>query len=329
MPDDMNSLNTDLNSAQEDWNTLADIIGKKYNDAYQKHSDVLDGIKRVRQAEIDRYYFVLGLVCTAVTGGVAAGLMAPWVKDAGPAAAKEFAKRVFSDVAARNATATVTRQMAQGIVGRIVAPSGEAGGGAFTPQVPNPLSFYLGMKTQLGICFAEFRKQLGELSDHFKHRNDAFLVEVVKKNCPLFTDRPSPANLSQMAGSIDMYNAIEASMWIAWANVRDMDYWNTAYDRIEAGDGNQYKIMDAIIDAQHLDPILERFNEMLLGHRVSMAVNGERILDIRKLRKLNLSVLHTFRGMPAGSFAGFSNMSAAVQSLADARTKKFRPLYKR
>lgn len=334
----LGDLDQALTDAREAWETLADVLGKQYNDAYKLHSDALGKMREARKAEIETQYFILGLVCVAVSGGIAGGLMAPFIKEAGKGIADATVRKLA--IMAANAASTMARQGVQGgtqAILRGIQP--DVGSGPYTPSVDDPFGFYLGMKTQLGICFMKIKEDLRALasSKTWDHRLDSWLLDAFQKSCVLISDMPESSYVAHINLTHKVQAAMELAMWVAWANVRDMDYWNKAYGVIESGgspdasskggppdDSKKY-----VIDAERLDPVMDRMVELLVSNKVSLLLNGgRRILDIRKLQKLDLSILDIFKAMPKVSFGGLSGGSG-LASMTPQSFEQFRPLYKR
>ena len=74
---------TELNTAQQRWETLADILGAGYNLAYNRHKGALDQVRDAMLAQAQLQYFVLSLLVVSFAGGLPGGLIAPWVVGAG------------------------------------------------------------------------------------------------------------------------------------------------------------------------------------------------------------------------------------------------------
>jgi hypothetical protein len=79
----LHELMDELNTAQNQWNTYATQLGRGYKTAYELHQKAIGKINDNLKLKAEQAYWLLSLLCVAFAGGVAGGLMAPWVTKAG------------------------------------------------------------------------------------------------------------------------------------------------------------------------------------------------------------------------------------------------------
>ena len=315
-------LDVDLLKAKVAWDTLAETIGAKYTVAYAAHKDVLEATENARKAELEQYYFILGLVAVAVSGGLAGGLMAPWVKGAG-----DF----VAGIVIRNAISGMSRQIVQRLYQRVVqlAQQNAVSSSPYTPKVQDPLLYYQNMKTELGLCFTGVLSAIDDLttSKEWDHRHDKQLADNFRKTCVLITDQPDFGYMNHLKRSGTVERAMELAMWVAWANARDMKYWTEAYNMLDKGDVSEG--IKYFSDARdHLGLVLDEMSNLLVENKVSMDWRGNKILDIRKLQKLDMSILDVYKGLPGATFDGLK-VGNGRNVLNAGPIQQVRPHYKR
>jgi hypothetical protein len=246
-----------INTAQDQWFTYADQLARGYNAAYGWHQKTLDDIDAELKLKAEQTYWLLSLLCVAFAGGVAGGLMAPWVNAAGKAAAD--AAKATTQVVVRNKVSATIANSAQGIVQKvtdIAKPEVKP----FVPAVKDRFTFFLDMHGELGKCFSDLRKAVqedtkdadgGEFSlEGAKQQVEKYMSTPLLKYSPTSDDLPDETVVARDA---------ELGMWIAWAGCRDIDYWNKAIADWTGGfggwvqPGNEY-----LEDAEKFQPVVDR-----------------------------------------------------------------------
>ena len=275
---EINKLMADLSTAQFQWNTYATQLGRGYTAAYQEHEDAIKKINEQYRLAAEAAYWVLSLLCVSAAGGVAGGLMAPWATRAGLVAARTTVSETIQ---------SMTGQIAQ--KGLDATKPAEAG---FKPVVKSPLLYFQDMLGEIGICFSALRDELEAWMKSVDEDTwpanpsdgiNKFLQAPIIKDYPRTKDMPNEKKLAREA---------EIGMWIAWANVRDIDYWKTRIDTVSdkwAGRRTKGLHMD---DLRKLQPVVDRLRTLeaaALGTRTvekPMVVGSmkETFLDITRLR---------------------------------------------
>jgi hypothetical protein len=247
----IDALTEQLNSAQFQWNTYATQLGRGYTTAYKFHQKAIDDINENLRLKAESSYWLLSLLCVAFAGGVAGGLMAPWVTKAG---------QVTSQLIIRNKLSAAT---ANGISG-VVQKGTDAAKPSTTPLVPavkDPLSYWQDMLGEIGLCFSHLRADIEtemKLADagQFSVDDANKLVEITMHD-PLLADSPTD---DAMPDEVILAREAEMGMWIAWANDRDLTYWNKAIDHIAKGvqpSGDDY-----YEDAAQFQPAVDRMRAL-------------------------------------------------------------------
>jgi len=107
------------------------------------------------------------------------------------------------------------------------------------------------------------------------------------KDSPLIRDVPKKMPDEKMVA-----REAELGMWIAWASVRDIDYWKTRYDAFRDGvDANRTEGY-YMIELRRMQPIIDRLHHLgainlgttVVRKNLMIGSSEERILDINKLR---------------------------------------------
>jgi hypothetical protein len=247
----IDALTEQLNSAQFQWNTYATQLGRGYTTAYKFHQKAIDDINENLRLKAESSYWLLSLLCVAFAGGVAGGLMAPWVTKAG---------QVTSQLIIRNKLSAAT---ANGISG-VVQKGTDAAKPSTTPLVPavkDPLSYWQDMLGEIGLCFSHLRADIEtemKLADAGQFSvGDANKLVEISMHDPLLKDSPSDDDMPDE--SLVAHEA-EMGMWIAWAAARDLTYWNRAIASISYGvqpSGNKY-----YEDATQFQPAVDRLRAL-------------------------------------------------------------------
>jgi hypothetical protein len=137
----------ELNTAQNQWNTYATQLCRGYTTAYGLHQKAIDDVNEKLRLKAESAYWLLSLFCVAFAGGVAGGLMAPWVAKAGETASK---------IVLRNKLSATTA----GTVSNLVQKGTDVAKPSTTPLVPavgSPLSYWQNMLGEIGLCFSHLR----------------------------------------------------------------------------------------------------------------------------------------------------------------------------
>jgi hypothetical protein len=274
----------ECNTAQNQWNTYATQLGRGYTTAYALQKDAIDNINKNLQLKAESAYWLLSLLCVAFAGGVAGGLMAPWVSKAGTATAQLIVRNKLSAGAANSV---------QGIVQKVT----DVAKPSTTPLVPavkDPLTYWQDMLGEIGLCFSHLRGAIettekaaddfGFSVDDANELVDDLLLDPLFKNSPSDDNMPDASLVAREA---------EVGMWIAWAAARDLTYWNRAVaimaNRVVAASTN----MDYLEDARQFQPALDRLKALgldaLMAGSISVRViykaarPPERVINIPSL----------------------------------------------
>jgi hypothetical protein len=293
----------DLSTAQHQWNTYAERLGQAYTQAYLEHERALGNAAEKLKASSEAMYFVLSLYCVAFAGGLAGGLMAPWVGKAGENTASVILRTTISETA---------QSMTGGVLQRGIDATKSSGGSAFSPASTNPLLYYQKMKDEIGTCFSIIRDKL---EDTVKLADDPSKplppgmdelgwgkrVREIFSAIPIIKDYPRTNNLPNVK---EAERQAELGMWIAWANIRDISYWNTRMDALSDGlEWGHRKEGLYAQEARQLSSVLDRLAILGEGPRASLTFTKgmggrlkETILNIPKLAMLGKHLGGTFFG---------------------------------
>ena len=94
-----NVLSEKLNSSHLQWTTYATQLGRCYTRAYEEHEKTLTDVGEKYRLAAESAYWVLSLFCVAFAGGIAGGLMAPWVNGVGKVIATNTFKSTINHFA--------------------------------------------------------------------------------------------------------------------------------------------------------------------------------------------------------------------------------------
>jgi hypothetical protein len=259
----------ELDTAQHQWNTYADILGAGYTDAYHEHKDALDEIFRARMIGSEIFYFLFSGLAVGLAGGLVGGLMIPYMKKAGEDAAKKFLSEVVRGVA-QEAGKRVEMVPARWVE----VASGRKTPSDFQPAGNEPMQYYLGIKSELGLCFSRIRDRVLEYKDHANNNNlsarDGEIMLDHFRRGDLLKNKPST---DDMPVKWEVHREAEIGMWIAWSHVFDIAYW-----KIHAKDATDGIVVPGVnvptYSLKEYDPIFERLNILGVGHLVSMYVEA-------------------------------------------------------
>ena len=241
----------ELNTAQNQWNTYATQLGRGYTAAYGLHQKAIDDINEKLRLNAELAYWVLSLLCVAFAGGLAGGLMAPWVAKAGESASRIVLRNKLSAMTAGSASSLVQK-------GTDVAKPSTT---PLVPAVKTPLSYWQDMLGEIGLCFSHLRGAVetqmkaadaGQCSvDHAGELVEEFMDHSLLKDSPSDENMPDESLVAREA---------EMGMWIAWAGDRDLTYWNKAVIHMAKGvqpSGDNY-----FEDAQQFQPAVARLRAL-------------------------------------------------------------------
>ena len=321
-----------LDTAHLQWNTYATQLGRGYTAAYKTHEKVLKEMEEHKRASSDAQYFLLSLLCVGFAGGLVGGLLAPWVEKAGENIAKQIIRTAMSETT-------------QSVVG-IELQTGldthkeiqlKSSGGTYSPKATDPLLYHQTIHGEVGMFFSTLRDEVENQmrwqdspvrdsnfstgkadSNQVRGWGERFLQIPILRDYPRTADMPNETVVERQA---------EIGMWIAWANVRAIDYWTKAIKAVSDGvQGNaEYKYL---VDFQSLFPVQRRLMKLGVDKQVTFDTRyGSKswtIMDINKLRSLGHHL--------GGPF--FSKVADVVKSSASARAElsnlvSIKPIYKR
>ena len=264
MYNEIKSIYDELPQIQHDWNTYATQLGRGYTKAFENHDMALKGAFENYKLHSQVQYWVLSLVCVAFAGGVAGGLMAPWVEGQ----AELLLQRTFIGTRSNIVTGLVQKTFD--------LHGSNAAANAFTPSIKSPLLYYQDMLGELGLFFTKLREDLKgfmqeagyaenrigtitELSyrakiEDFKPSFEEHIGKIRKlpiiANRPTSDDMPVPDRVARSA---------EIAMWIGWANVRDIAYWQR---KLTTSVEHRAGFMTTGSELRTLDPILSRLEDL-------------------------------------------------------------------
>jgi hypothetical protein len=343
----LHDLQSELTGAKTQWEYLEDRVANGYKDGYKLHKGALDEMRHTKQASREALMFVLSVLSVGFAGGVIGSLFAPWAR------AAQNSTAVF---AIRTGVQDATKRLTQESLKKVIPDKPKDPGGNGTPYVPvSPEAFdhYLDTKEELDGCFAIMNDYVQRLIDQSnverwsRDVGQAFL-DSFRKNCALLRDKPHPNK--DLPARDAVAKAAELAMWVAWANERDMPWWNVRYNVLEAGpepmgysddakskfhdevrrqgglfkgkDGTTYDMGNynwALRDANELDPVAMRMIDLQKWSETRGKFGFESdpnlVLDLRKLRKLRLDAM---AGLP---FARMKGLDLSILTNAQQRGK--------
>jgi len=276
-------LEGDISTAQDQWNTYATILGAAYKKAFEEHRDAIKKVQEKYRLAAESAYWVLSLLCVSHAGGVVGGLMAPWVARAGEKAAKRIGITMTNGISGTFSQGA--QMLAQRGVDKSKSPDAE-----FKPPMKDPVDFWQDLLIEIGLACSTLRRDIEGWMKDLDRESKAPIphLETARvRQSPLLRDypltMPDKAKLEQEA---------ELGLWIAWANVRDVDYWKTRVDTVSTTDSPRRKWGIAIDEIRRLQPVIDRLKYLgaaPLGTKTvekPMLVGSmsETILDINKLR---------------------------------------------
>lgn len=299
---ELSRLDTDLNTAQLQWETYATGLGSGYTKAYVRHKETLDGILEMRRAGAEAMYFVLSALTAGFAGGLAGGLIAPWFKDAAASTAKAVMKETARGITvewAKRGWGEMPRTLHKAL-------SNQPPQDMFHPAVKEPLEYYQDMTYEIGLCFAALRYEVNEIKtwadDNQQPVGVGVLIRDGFKAQPLLKDQPT---ILDMPYKEDVARDAETGMWIAWANVRDIEYWNR---RMKYAGFS----LSSLRELQELNPIVNRLKRLGWAPFATRLVQHGSSVD----NKYTLSTVLDIQGLKLlGSLLGgvfFGRVAAAV-----------------
>jgi hypothetical protein len=294
----LHMLQSELNGAKSQWESLQDRILNGYKDAYKLHVGALQKMQQARLLEEQQeartrgyYMFVLSVVSVGFAGGLAGGLIGNWLNSA---VAKEIAShqavvealeeigvkwtpQAIISPLTRETIKGIGSQAAKDLVGVLVPKSpsrSEIPASAYAPVSPQPFDVYLDKKAELDDCFASINEHLQEAINLANKQNwpagvGWSLLDAFRKGCPLLRDAPRQ---DQLPRRDQIAKPAELGMWIAWTNARDWAYWSNTYRWIDdyAQGLTSWDEDDPLFkDAARLDPVLQRLNALGKGDLVT------------------------------------------------------------
>ncbi len=208
----------ELSSAQHQWNTYATQVGRGYTTAYGWHDDTVKKVQERLRLAAESAYWLLSLLCVSFAGGLVGGLMAPWVSRAG-------------SMTARTMLSETMQSQAQSITQKGLEQT-RPGESPFRPALKSPLQYWQDMQGEIGLCFSALRGAVEEWmkkvdNDPRASTPSAVINEFMQK--PLLKDAPKDED---MPDETKVAREAELGMWIAWAQVRDIDYWKERINRV-------------------------------------------------------------------------------------------------
>jgi len=258
---------TEINGVKSQWEALIDRISQGYGDAYKKHVEALDAVRKKRKdienANREALIFLFSVVSMGFAGGAVGSLFANWTKGAADNVAKyafrEGLRGVASETAKKSMGAAVTTIL-----------SGPSSGDGLDPVVATPWEDYLEKKTRLDTCFARVNEHLTTLittanKESWSEAVGQEILDSWRKYCPLLVDAPKADAPPKRE---DMARGAEVLMWVAWCNAQDLD---EQYDAINfllvkepkpntyyAGDSRLIDAAKALVYLDQLKPVMHR-----------------------------------------------------------------------
>lgn len=286
---EIDKLHRELNTAQHQWETYAAALGRGYTVAYRRQRDTLEFMKEQRRASSEAMYFLLSLLCAGFAGGLVGGLLAPWVREAG----REGAKVILGEVSRetfREINKEAAKSGARGSV-ELHREYTQRNQDPYHPAGVEPLEYYLDMKTELGLCFSALRDQVDKwkrqaIQDGSPHLFGVMIYNLLTSSV-LLKDQPKTEHMPEKDR---VEREAELMMWIAWANSRDIDYWN---HRIKTVTNRRRDYNDAgyIAELAGLNPIQNRMRALKADHYVMTDISdgtwqAGSVLNMNSLRLL-------------------------------------------
>lgn len=258
---ELTRIETIFNSAHLQWGTYIDALGNGYDTAYTLHKSTLDSMNHLSTHDNRLMYFMLSILAAGFTGGLAGGVLAPWVAGAGKATA---------DAVWRTVGVETTKEFLKTSYKMMVTQIAQSDSKPFVPTVDSTIKVYTGMRLELGVCFSNFRDKLKELNDQAEAekwtRAQGAAWATALAAIPLVKDAPSTKQLPNVA---EVARQAELLMWIAWACRRPVTYWRERRDVLRQHTlhetdrsyphGDYYDVMQEFI---RLSPVAERLRQL-------------------------------------------------------------------
>jgi hypothetical protein len=236
----------------------------------------------------------------------------------------------------------------------------------FDPAAPDPWDQYLDKKTRLDTCFAMVNEVLQTLIDISNEQQwdepvGQAILDGYRKFCPLLADAP-PTNAPPTR--LEVSQAAEILVWVAWAIQLEWKYWNEQYNYIEFlfstsrstfsdTDDDLINAMRAIQNVNEFRPVLDRVKSLIGGYasihipdkwRIIFREKGmdgyyaEEIIDLRMFKYLPIKsyipgvvdVLNRFKNTDLQQMLtviSWHNVNPWLSSLDD--TLDIKPYFKR
>jgi len=230
------NLQSEINGAKSQWESLLDRLINGYKDAYKAHKDALKELERLikkdTESDVGALMFIFSVVSVGFAGGFVGGLVAPWVEKAGEEAFKRAVREGVKDIAKHGAWG-----MVEGATKKLehVAADSARGGSPYEPLVPDTLDQYLDKKEEFDRCFGrlnEFIEDLKNQSD--KEQWPAQTGQAIQRHfwaeMPVLRDAPHDKDLPPRE---KVGKAAELLMWVLWAKDRDWDWWMPRYQLLD------------------------------------------------------------------------------------------------
>lgn len=315
-----------INTAQLQWNTYATILGRGYTEAYQKHKATLNDMKEKEQSDKEFAYFLLSTLCVGFAGGLAGGLMAPWIRDAATVEVGVFREII------RETTKTGLKKGYEEMARDFIDSASQKG--VYSPAGKDPLIYQDDLIIELGLFFSlirdEVEKDVIEADKETGFSNTGPPLEWgIKRrdawiNIPNIRDHPQKG---QFPDKDYVARIAEISLWIAWANNYNLSDYRRISKGLEDGVTNSnYESLSAKI-ASKLEPVVYRLIELGVAHHVTTVVKDKidgwhpsyHGLDgYKRVLFLNIPKLQTLGQKLGGYF--FNNIDKVVNSSSLANT---------
>jgi hypothetical protein len=165
----------------------------------------------------------------------------------------------------------------------------------FKPAVKSPLQYEQDMKAEIGRCFSALRahvsrtvRGLDDEEDPWAGTASPYSIIDTFLQTPLLRDTPEK---DDMPDQEKVRRQAELGMWLAWAHVRDIDYWGKRFKAVQKMDS--IHSLSALRELLMLQPVLDRLIDLrvarLVAEYVKVGGPGHRgqvayLLDMNKLR---------------------------------------------
>jgi hypothetical protein len=229
-----------FSKAQHQWNTYATKLGEGYRTAFKNHRDALKDVQEKYRLAAESAYWALSLLCSTYAGGLAGGLMAPWLEKQGIITADGIHENITFPGGRTGAIgkSTATTALAASVKKRFFeSPPFEP---SKTLLEPEALADKLG--GEIGTFFSQLRAWLNmelqdiDTDDKKKARNNTEHIISTYSSVPIVQDYPEEKH---MPDPEKVAKETELGIWVAWANVRDYDYWKERLANASTGSASR------------------------------------------------------------------------------------------